>query len=451
MAAEGEQLSIWEKVDFDAPETNETDPEKKTPKEIAEERAESWKRWRLLLDVVGTIAWTYLILKVFFFDVDRELIDAAAPEQSWLIDLRFLMILGVIALAVIFLGSRRTLIGIAYVMFFPLIVIGWKVPRTIYRSKSWISLFAALHVVASVLTNFRYVLLATTFALFATAAILFTSSDLIVGLAMIVIAGILLFAMFRTLRLSARPASFISIQEAALDRFRQSDSLPQIAAVREDFRSAEIQRFTAQQQTEFLMTLQYAVLVQRLPLFWAYQLDQYRRSPAPVLFTGLAYAWLVIQTVVGLTLLNYGLYKIDATAYSFVDSPSLAVFARYAVSSLTGSEIGALQPESGMANALFLGATAFGVIFVIGFVVGLVLSFRQKSQDAALREMIDGFKAQSQVLESRLRAEYDVPSVEEAMKRLEELRAGLLGIITFFSSRIPSEFMDGPGGQPRNP
>lgn len=437
-----EQISIWEKVNYDLTLDESGDEQTQTPAEAIAERGRQWKRWRLLLDLIATLFWTYVILKVFFLDVDREIVDGLFPGHDWIIDLRFLAFLGIAALSVLMVGPRKTLLGGSYVLLFPFIVVCWKLPKLLYKSKSWVSLFAVIHIVASILANVRYVVLATAAGAFAGVIVLLADNPYLLGLAMILITAMLLLALIRTLRFSAQPASFIGIQEKALSRVRKSSNLPQIAAVADELRDSQVERFNAQQQMQFLGNLQTAVLIQRLPLFWAYQLDQYRRSPVPVLFTGLAYAWLVLQAIVGLAFLNYALYKIDPNAFQYVDPPGLIVFARYAVSSLSGSEIGAIQPESGIANLLFLGATALGVIFLIGFVIGLFLSFRQKSQDAALRETIRGFKEQSRELDRQLSREYEVVSVEEALERLEELRAGLLGIITFFSSRIPADFED---------
>jgi len=437
---DGSEINIWQKVDYGLAKQDKNASEEKTPAEAFAERSKQWKRWRIALDVAGAIFWTYVILKVLFFDVDRELVDSLFPGQDWIIDFRFLACLGVAAIAVLVIGPRKALLCGAYILFFPLIVLIWKLPKLLYKSKSWIALFAAIHVVASILANFRYAVLATALGLLAAVFILLTTSQVLLGASMLIVTSLLLLALARTLRFSARPASFIGIQEKALSRIRKSSKLPQIAAVSDELRDSQIQRFNEQQQMQFLVNLQNAVLMQRLPLFWAYQLDQYRRSPVPVLFTGLAYAWLVLQAVVGLALLNYGLYKIDPSAFVFENPPSILVFGRYAVSSLTGSEIGAIQPESPLANVLFLGATALGVIFLIGFVVGLFLSFRQKSQDAALRETIQGLKEQSRELDRQLQREYDVGSAKEALKRLEELKAGLLGIVTFFSSQIPDDF-----------
>jgi hypothetical protein len=438
----GSEINIWQKVDYGLARQEKGDSEEKTPAETIAERSRQWRRWRISLDVVGTIFWVYVTLKVFFFDVDRELVESLIPGHDWIIDFRFLAFLIIAAIAVLALGPRKALLCGAYIFFFPLIVLIWKLPKLLYKSKSWISLFAAIHVVASVLANFRYAVIATALGVLSAVLILWTNSHALLAFAMAVIASLLLLALGRTLLFSAQPASFIDIQEKALARIRKSNGLPQIAAISDELRDNQVQRFNEQQQMQFLMNLQSAVLMQRLPLFWAYQLEQYRRSPVPVLFTGLAYAWLVLQTVIGLALLNYGLYKIDPSAFQFEDAPSILVFGRYAVSSLSGSEIGAVQPEGAFANVLFLGATALGIIFLIGFVVGLFLSFRQKSQDAALREMIHGFKEQSRELDRQLQREYDVVSAEEALRRLEELKAGLLGIITFFSSRIPDDFED---------
>ncbi len=432
-----EPVTIWEKVNYGLVEAESTtaDSEGKAPT-----LGKSWKRTRFLLDSLGTLFWIYVILKVFVFDVDREAVSALAPGQQWLVDYRLLFFLGIAALVVVLVKPGRALLGGLYVLLFPLVVVTWKVPKLLYKSKSWVALFAALHVIASVFANFKYVVVATATGAFSVVFILFSDIDALLVLAMITLGVLLLVAVLRTLKFSARPASFIAYQEKALARWQKTSELPATASVDAELRDAQITKFNEEQQQKFLTNLQSAVLVQRLPLFWAYQLDQYRRSPVPVLFTGLAYAWLVLQAAGILTLINYALYKLDAASFLYSAPPSIVVFARYAISSLIGNEIGPLQPQSDLANGIFLGATILGIVFLIGFVIGLILSYRQKSQDAALLDMIDGFKAQSRELDELLQREYDVKSVDEALARLEELRGGLIGVLSFLSSRIPPGF-----------
>jgi hypothetical protein len=71
------------------------------------------------------------------------------------------------------------------------------------------------------------------------------------------------------------------------------------------------------------------------------------------------------------------------------------------------------------------------------------LSFRAARDESEIRETIREIKAQREGFEELLRDEYEV-SIEEAERRLTQLRFGLMGVITFLSSRIPNEAQEPP-------
>jgi hypothetical protein len=67
-----------------------------------------------------------------------------------------------------------------------------------------------------------------------------------------------------------------------------------------------------------------------------------------------------------------------------------------------------------------------------------LLSFRETKNDTGIAETISEIKAEGTDLEQRLRAEWEV-SPEEAVARLEQLKAGLVGVVRFFASRMPPD------------
>jgi hypothetical protein len=62
------------------------------------------------------------------------------------------------------------------------------------------------------------------------------------------------------------------------------------------------------------------------------------------------------------------------------------------------------------------------------------LSFRAARDESEIGDTIREINGQREHFEAMLREEYDVSSVEEAERRLAELRSGLMGTITFLST-----------------
>jgi hypothetical protein len=435
------QMSIWDKVNYDLSDvTDDTDTTTSTPSFQTGEWWQRWKRIRPVLDIAGTLFWLYVILKVFVIDVDRKFLEWVAPGADWLVDYRVFFFLGLIAVVLIVARTRGALVAGAYIAGFPLVVLFVKVPKLLIKTRSWVTFFAVANVISSFFSSLRYAVVAGTVFAFSALFILATDSSATLIPPVIGLLCVLAVSFVRTFRFSAKVSRFLQVQESTIDRAVKSDGIGGLTKVSDELRSAEIQVFNAEQQQKFVQALSSSVLMHRLLYFWAYELEKYRQSPVSLAFNMFGYVWLFLQTVATLTLINYAIYKIDPHAYSYVDPPSVLTFARYVLASFGGGEIQAVQAQSNLASVLSIGSTLIGIIFLVGLGITLFITIRQGRQDDAVRSTITRIKEQGTYLEKRLESEYELSSVEEAVRRLRELRSALLGIITYISSRIPTDF-----------
>ena len=79
----------------------------------------------------------YVFVKLFVFDLDIWLIEHYLPSARWLVDYKLIILLLIIAAS--FLVFRRsTVLGwLAYVIFYPIIILLWKVPYLIFQQFSF--------------------------------------------------------------------------------------------------------------------------------------------------------------------------------------------------------------------------------------------------------------------------------------------------------------------------
>lgn len=124
----GMATDIWQKVDLDLVEV----PAKEAPQSDKPTPAEwlsRWKRIRPYIDALASLFWVYAVLKVFIFDVDRSLIELVAPGAGWLADFRLLAFVALLAIAAVIGRSLNAILCVVYVLFFPGVVLFWKVPQ----------------------------------------------------------------------------------------------------------------------------------------------------------------------------------------------------------------------------------------------------------------------------------------------------------------------------------
>jgi hypothetical protein len=429
----GDTPSIWSKIDPSLVQAPAEPVQDANAIAKAEEARKTWRWVRPILDLLGTVFWLYALLKLFVVDIDSEIFGNLAQY-------RFFFFLAVAAFLV--LSIRKTwpiVAAFAYIRGFPLVVVCWKLPKWLYKSGSPVAFLAAVNAVTSLLGDIKHSVIATTVAAFAGLAIATSHSRAILWVAGFAVVVLLLQALYRTIKFSVVPTRFLRMQQSAIRRSVDSGFVKNLLAPGEELRRAEIEKFNQTQQLTFIQHLGTAVLSHRALNFWAYQLEKYRRSPASLFFNALSYLWLLVRAVVALSFLNIAIYHADAGAYTYQHAPSFLVFVRYVIAGLYGSEIDALHPASELANAVSIATFVVGVIILGAVALSSVLSFRASRDESEIKDIISQIKSDGDRLDARVREEYEV-SVPEAIERLEELKFGLMGLITAISTRIPQEF-----------
>lgn len=392
---------------------------------------------------MGTLLWTYAILKAFAFDVDEKIVEfvlgSSEPEAVTRYRLLFFFVLAAVAAALA--RSRSAIVmTLVYVLLFPLIVLLWKIPRALYRSGSWIATIAALSALSSVVVKLRYAIIVSASALVAATVILSTSEQLLLVPAAIVIAVLLLVAYVRTAAASLRSPRFVEVQREAMRRVAGSGLVKEMTSIDAGLRLTT-GKFSDTQQQAFVQSLGWGVFAHRALYFWAYQLQRYRQSPGSVLFAALGFVALFFQVVVSLALINTALDEIEPTAFKAEGDPSFATFIRYSISAMSGGEIDALTPVSDLASSISIAAVLLGAVGLGTLLLTLFQAFRHQRDEVAGQEAVDEIRAEGRRFELLLRSEYEI-SPREALDRLAQLRFSLLGMILFVSERIPPDFED---------
>jgi hypothetical protein len=333
---------------------------------------------------------------------------------------------------------------VTYLLVFPLVVLLWKVPKMLYRTGTPVAFLAAANVLTSIFGNIRRSVVVGVVVAFSCLTIAASHSRGFLGVAGTALALALVQALYRTIKTTVIPNRFLRAQQAAIRKALDAKVVRGFIEPGAELRSADIQKFNQGQQTALIQNLGNAVIGHRALNFWAYQLDRYRRSPASVLLNAMAYAWLLLRATIALAFLNLALYHADVHAFAYEHSPSFLTFTRYVIAGLYGGEIRALEPATELANGLSVASFLVGIIVLGSAIISSFLSFKASRDESEIREIIGQIQDESDRLDEQVRAGYEV-SVPEAIRRLEDLGYGLMGVITALSTRIPRDF-DRPGG-----
>lgn len=270
-------VSPWSKLDPSVLAT--TDSDSSTGIVVNREPTERTRWWRVgwaCLDAFSALFWIYALVKVFVADVDRWVITTVAPQLQWMLDFRLLILLVGLSLLLVFFKRRWWAWVPIYVSLFPLVFVLWKVPRFLYKSRSWTLLLGFAHVVTSSLRGIRFAV--PTFTVLAVSAVLIGVNSpeplLWLSIAMLLLGW--LVTLGRAFFMAFRPSWFVRGQRRLFQAFLTSDRAWTLFSV-SDVAPSGVEVYNDTQANQLLVRACSGLIAYRATQVWAMKVDEYRK------------------------------------------------------------------------------------------------------------------------------------------------------------------------------
>jgi hypothetical protein len=397
-------------------------------------------RWRTV-NVVALIFWTYAIGKLFVVDVDRVVVTAVAPDALPLLDYRLVFFLLVVALVF----ARHWYAAALYVLVWPFVLFAWvlwRLIRLFWKHRSWGVFLGMLQAAAIIFRDLRYNVTTKSLALIAGILILATGPSPLMWVCTVYIAYLMARSFWRRMRgIFVRP-SFIALQEKLIVRVMGWGWLQRAQVLRDEYKTTDIDRYNTKQAQAVVSAMAWGIGLNKGLLLYADQLDRYRRRFSPSLvFNLLSIAWAFVASLIGLSLLNVALLKLMPDQYITGQTWAPVSPVVYSLSTFWLGDAGGIHPVGQAAYLLQLAGAVTGGVILLSFGLGVLFSWLRERDDTAINDLIAELKRQAQMQEERFCAEYTV-TVDEAYQRLQELKAGVMELVTFMLQTLPSVIPD---------
>jgi hypothetical protein len=439
----GHSSGLWDKVDLSVLRTDSdnstptTNPKKeKTKKERRKQR-----RRIVILDTCGVIIWLYTLLKLFVIDIDRVLVEAIVPSLSWLLDYRLLAYLCLVALLLTVLtrakGKKfRIVANLLYVTGFPLVVLCWKLPRLLYRRRSWLATFGAVNILATAIYNYKFYFV--TYLIVAIGSIMALGSEsrsIIIGGTggLTILSGILII---RAIRLSLQKSSFVTVQRnATIKAIKYMESHVALQAA---LKKPQIRRFNKKQVELIRERLSLGMTAVAAAKFWAGQIDQYRKSGTYRIFALVSYVWLFVEIVALSSIVNSAIFALSPSSFDYRRDPTLLEFTYYSFNALVSNEIEVLKPIGTPAIAAKLALGFIGVIILAIVGVYFLMDHRNVKKQQEYDEASRALDSAANSMSANLYRDYQL-SPNEALEKLRLMGSTLaVQFIEFMEGRESS-------------
>ncbi len=393
------------------------------------------KLFRKLKDVFALLFWAFILIKLFVFDIDVYLVNKVSSKYVFLLDYKFIFFVGVLALIWIFTRSAKVLIFGLYVVFYPLIVLFWRVPVFIFKQKSWVLAFALLNFVISFFMSLKYNFIKVAlYIVFATLIFSFFNPFLLWA-SIIVISSILILTFVHRFILLIRPSEVFKAYKRILNRVETNENKFSSMSLDESIKNIPIEQLTETQLEKRRTSLHNSIITNRLFLFTANKLRDYQKSRLNFVSYILSVVSITIMTVLSFSLINFAMFKIDSSLFNYDKYPSFYTFFYYTFNDLLSNPIAELEPALPMTQIVAMLGTFF--TFLIGAIfVGLIFSVRSQRYDEELTDIVKRINNHGEELETFIKEEYKIKSLEDALLEVEKMKGSFVKLIYKFTESI---------------
>lgn len=388
---------------------------------------------QVIREILAISFWGYLIIKLFFFDIDNFIIASYFQEYSWIIRYKFFIIFGSIATFWLITKNSRVLNWTLYILFYPIIFFFWKVPVFLYKRKSWNLAFGVINYGISFFKSFKYNFIANAFFLISATIALITDNRTLIWLSISFIFGILIITVIRKFLQVFKPSSIYQVHAKIFSGIRRYGTSS--FSITNEMKDLPVEKLTSQQLEKRTVNLQSSVLFNRVCLFAGRKIRDYQTSGINIFSYVFSALTLILFTVFCFALINFGLFHWENYLYQVKSIPSFFYFFYFSFNNLLFNSIPEIVPVSPISQTVLMIQQFFsfflGVIFI-----SLFISMKQQRHADELNSVIQSLTKESEEMETFIIREYKLNNIDEAINELEKMKASLFKVIFQLSTYI---------------
>lgn len=382
--------------------------------------------------LLALLIWLYVITKLFVFDIDVYLVQKFFPSHEEILNYKFVVIISTLALFLI-IFRKKFLPWFLYILFYPAIVVLWKIPYFIFRQKSWSLAFAVINSVISFFRSLKYSFIVFAFFIVGATAILFFSNKILIWSALFIILIIIITTYVRRFIFIFKPSdifqSYIKIfskirtwgtkpDEKGASFFALEDSIKTIAVV--EMNETQIQSWSQK--------LQMSVLYNRICLFVGKKLREYQNSRLNIVYYLVNLLTLILFTIISFALIYTGLFKIDASYFAYSSEPNFFTFIYYSFNSFIFNSINTLTAAHPVSQIAWMIQTF--LVFTLGVIlVTLLFSVKNDRYSEELNKVIKDIETEGKEMETFIKEEYKINNIADALAELQKVQAAFVKFI----------------------
>ncbi len=356
-----------------------------------------------------------------------------APPISWLVEFKFVIFLVVLALVWLFTKSTEVLLWFLYVVFFPLLIVIWYIPRIIWRVRSWNLTFAYINTLLSTSRSLRFTTIIFALCLLESAITAFSGNVPLLWLAIALSFASVVAVFSHRIILIFRPSRLYDVHVKLtvwIMKVGRESIVGKIDS--ENISASPTERMSEEYRLKWASNLQMAIILNRGCKFLSRKLEEYQRSRLTSFFYALNFLLLTGFSVLTFSLVDFALYKINPASYSLTVRPNFFIFFYYSANTLLGHSINEVV-EASTASRVFHLSELFVTFLLVIVLFTLWSSVKNQREADEIKATVACIRKQGEEMDYYINSEFGL-SVDEALSFLIARKlASMIKIIEFLS------------------
>lgn len=321
-----------------------------------------------------------------------------------------------------------------YVLFFPIIILFWKIPYFIFKQKSWVLAIATINSVIAFFFSFKQALITSAIFIASSVIILKASNSYILyGSALMIMITLIITYFYRFIMIF-RSSKVNDFYIDILSKSRQKNLTKQFV-MDESLKNLPYSQLSEKQLEKWIQNLQSTVLYNRIFLFMARKIKNYQDSKLNYAFYANTTVFLLLLTILSFSFINLALYKVDTSAFKVSEAPSFFSFFYYSFNNLLFNAVDEMKPITMYSQLASMIESFFALLMGMIFVT-LLFSARSERHTRELDLIIMQFEERGKDLELFIRKEYNINSIEEALELLKKVQAVFINFLYKLTDNI---------------
>ncbi|MEP1151902.1 MAG: hypothetical protein ABJH08_09255 [Balneola sp.] len=171
------------------------------------------------------------------------------------------------------------------------------------------------------------------------------------------------------------------------------------------------------------------LVINRSLFFAAEKLKRFRESRVYIVFfiLGLLFTFFLSSLIFGF--INYGLYKIDPSAFIISGSENYFMFLYYSFNALIINSISSIEPSSALSMTINMIQIIYGIILVV-ILIGILVSVNTQRYRDDIDQVIYAFDNQSSKVEKAMEIKFKM-NIKQAIEELDRAKHSFIELLKY--------------------